>query len=248
MPVTNTCHSVCSWLLLSLVIQVYIILATTSRMASYLPTMSNTVQISLIGIMVASTFCQDVVHCLVVSNYCIECQLLMSYVFSISERVVEKSLILDVAMKELLEYEKFLGYLNQQVSPATLIFFILSTIRTFVAGSMLFQPGFLSLDIDAHWLIVVMLLVQWTTISIAPLVSAAFVTYASRTVGQVGHQVRVRPFGYQETPSEQLDSFMIFTASHRGSAKLCCFPISGALLGAISIASLLFFLAYANQA
>ena len=74
-------------------------------------------------------------------------------------------------MQELLEYEKFLGYLNQQVSPATLIFFILSTIRTFVAGSMLFQPGFLSLDIDAHWLIVVMLLVQWTTISIAPLVS-----------------------------------------------------------------------------
>ena len=74
-------------------------------------------------------------------------------------------------MQELLEYEKFLGYLNQQVSPATLIFFILSTIRTYVAGSMLFQPGFLSLDIDAHWLIVVMLLVQWTTISIAPLVS-----------------------------------------------------------------------------
>lgn len=51
------------------------------------------------GIMIASTLCQDVVHCLVVSNYCIECQLLMSYVSSISERVVEKSLSLEVAMK-----------------------------------------------------------------------------------------------------------------------------------------------------
>ena len=49
--------------------------------------------------MVASTFCQDVVHCLVVSNYCIECQLLISYVVSISEQVVEKSLAIDVAMK-----------------------------------------------------------------------------------------------------------------------------------------------------
>lgn len=49
--------------------------------------------------MVGSTFCQDVVHCLVVSNYCIECQLLMSFVGCISERVIEKSLVLDVAMK-----------------------------------------------------------------------------------------------------------------------------------------------------
>ena len=49
--------------------------------------------------MIVSTFCQDVVHCLVVSNYCIECHLLMTYVLSISERVIEKSLVLDVAMK-----------------------------------------------------------------------------------------------------------------------------------------------------
>ena len=60
---------------------------------------SHVVRNSLMGVMIASTFCQDVVHCLVVSNYCIECQLLMSYVNSISERVVEKSLSLEVAMK-----------------------------------------------------------------------------------------------------------------------------------------------------
>ena len=54
---------------------------------------------TLIGVMIASTFCQDVVHCLVICNYCIECQLLMSYVECISERVIEKSLVLEVAMK-----------------------------------------------------------------------------------------------------------------------------------------------------
>lgn len=52
-----------------------------------------------LGVMIASTLCQDVVHCLVVSNYCIECHLLMSYVGSISERVVEKSMSLEIAMK-----------------------------------------------------------------------------------------------------------------------------------------------------
>lgn len=60
---------------------------------------SYVVRTSLIGVMIASTFCQDVVHCLVVSNYCIECQLLMSYVRSLAERVVEKSLTLELAMK-----------------------------------------------------------------------------------------------------------------------------------------------------
>jgi len=87
------------WLLMSLTFQLFIVSVVTSRMTSFLPSMSYTVRNCLIGVMIASTFCQDVVHCLVVSNYCIECQLLMSYVLSISERVVEKSLVLDVAMK-----------------------------------------------------------------------------------------------------------------------------------------------------
>ena len=74
-------------------------------------------------------------------------------------------------MQELLEYEKFLGYLNQQVSSATCILFVLSTTRALVAGSIIFQSRFLFQDINTDWLIVVMLLVQWASISTAPLVS-----------------------------------------------------------------------------
>ena len=49
--------------------------------------------------MIAATICQDVVHCVVISNYCIECQLLMAYAQSISDRVIDKSLSLEAAMK-----------------------------------------------------------------------------------------------------------------------------------------------------
>ncbi len=113
------------WLLWSLFTQLFLISTNSPRIVSFLPPMQvlnrqsiNTIinfviiynyrgdilRNSLIGLMIASTFCQDVVHCLVVSNYCIECQLLLSYVRSISERVMEKSLTLDVAMKVTLSH------------------------------------------------------------------------------------------------------------------------------------------------
>jgi hypothetical protein len=111
------------WLLWSLVAQIFLVCTSPIKTVSFLPQMqvvfyspsiaidneqlfftfhlyrSNTVRNSFIGVMIASTLCQDVVHCLVVSNYCIECHLLMSYVGSISERVVEKSMSLEIAMK-----------------------------------------------------------------------------------------------------------------------------------------------------
>jgi len=86
-----------------------------------------------------------------------------------------------IAEQELLEYEKFLGYLNRQVSPATLIFLVLSTTRTLVDALFLLQSEFLSNNIDAHSFIVIMLLVQWTTISVAPLVSVSIISLSLKS-------------------------------------------------------------------
>ena len=66
-------------------------------------------------------------------------------------------------------------------------------------------------------------------------------TAASRNVRSVGPRIRVRPFGFQDTPAQHLDSFMAFTSAHKGAAKLCFVPISAASLGAvIALASLIF--------
>ncbi|KAK4018762.1 uncharacterized protein LOC116917802 isoform X1 [Daphnia magna] len=234
------------WLLWSLVAQIFLVCTSTIKMVSFLPQMSYVVHNSLMGIMIASTLCQDVVHCLVVSNYCIECQLLMSYVSSISERVVEKSLSLEVAMKEMLEFEKFLLYLNENVSPAIGLLLLLSTTRTIVTTLTVIHPGFLYYTIDAHSFIVIMLLIQWASVSIAPLVSAAYVTASSRNVRTMGMKIRVRPFGFQDVPAQKLDSFMTFMACHKGVAKLCFVPISAGSLGAVVAIAALIFLISAN--
>nr|CAH0106163.1 unnamed protein product [Daphnia galeata] len=238
------------WLLWSLVAQIFLVCTSPIKTVSFLPQMqvvlSNIVRNSLIGVMIASTLCQDVVHCLVVSNYCIECHLLMSYVGSISERVVEKSMSLEIAMKEMLEFEKFLLYLNENVSPAIGLLLLLSTTRTIVTTMTVIHPGFLYYTIDAHSFIVIMLLVQWASVSIAPLISAAYVTAASRNVRSVGMRIRVRPFGFQDVPAHKLDSFMTFIACHKGAAKLCFVPISAASLGAVVAIAALIFLISAN--
>ncbi|XP_046636007.1 uncharacterized protein LOC124314721 isoform X2 [Daphnia pulicaria] len=234
------------WLLWSLIAQIFLVCTSPIKTVWFLPQMSNPVRNSLMGVMIASTLCQDVVHCLVVSNYCIECQLLMSYVSSISERVVEKSMSLEIAMKEMLEFEKFLLYLNENVSPAIGLLLLLSTTRTIVTTMTVIHPGFLYYTIDAHSFIVIMLLVQWAAVSIAPLVSAAYVTAASRNVRSVGMRIRVRPFGFQDVPAQKLDSFMTFIACHKGTAKLCFIPISAASLGAVVAIAALIFLISAN--
>lgn len=167
----------------------------------------------------------------------------------------------------MLDFEKFLLYLNENVSPAIGMLLLISSTRTLVTAMTVVQPGFLYYIVDTHSFIVVMLLVQWASVSIAPLISvsnhfrkwkktlvlhyflshqAAYVTAASRNVRSVGMSVRIRPFGFQDVPAQKLDSFMTFMANHEGAAKLCFIPISAGALGAVVTLAALIFLIRAN--
>ena len=166
----------------------------------------------------------------------------------------------------MLEYDKFLQYLNKDVAPAIGLFLLVSSMRTLVDLFIIVQPGFLYDHIDTQSFAVIMLLIQWSAISVAPLISvnflslqssnqrsnknvysqAAYVTASSRSVRSLGQKIRIRPFGFQDTPPQLLDSFMIFTASQRSAAKLCFVQISAAFLGALATLSALIFLVNAH--
>lgn len=62
-------------------------------------------------------------------------------------------------------------YLNENVSPAIGLLMLLSSTRTATLVVTVIQRGFLYDTVDAHSFLVVMLLVQWACVSIAPLVS-----------------------------------------------------------------------------
>ena len=85
----------------------------------------------------------------------------------------------------MLEFEKFLLYLNENVSPAIGLLLLLSSTRTIVTTLTVIQPGFLYYTIDAHSFVVVMLLIQWACVSVAPLVSVSpFFLYTECTTGK----------------------------------------------------------------
>ncbi|XP_067007569.1 uncharacterized protein GrlHz isoform X2 [Anabrus simplex] len=59
---------------------------------------------------------------------------------------------------------------------------------------------------------------------------AARLTNACRAICHLGHEVRVRPFVYKDTPGEDLDSILLYTSSLRLSCKLFDVPITGRYL------------------
>lgn len=73
---------------------------------------------------------------------------------------------------------------------------------------------------------------------------AARLTNACSMIQAVGHEIRIRPFVYQTTPGEDLDSILLYTSSLKMCAKLFRMPIKGKYLcllltiGSISILTL----------
>lgn len=171
----------------------------------------------------------------------------------------------------MLQYNKFVDYLNSDVSPAISIFLVISSVRTVVGTWMTIQSGFSSDNVDnVHSFAVVMLLVQWALISTVPFISvsistivqlfsfsnlpeiahflcqASWVTGSGQQLRKLGQSVRARPFGFQETPLPILDSFLVFTTSQKGGARLCFIPISASFLAALVILAAVIFLVKAH--
>lgn len=49
-------------------------------------------------------------------------------------------------------------------------------------------------------------------------------------IQSIGHEVRIRPFVYQSTPGEDLDTILLYTSSLEMYARLFRVPITGRYL------------------
>lgn len=49
-------------------------------------------------------------------------------------------------------------------------------------------------------------------------------------IQSIGHEVRIRPFVYQSTPGEDLDTILLYTSSLEMCARLFRVPITGRYL------------------
>lgn len=95
-----------------------------------------------------------------------------------------------------------------------------------------------------HAVTLIILLSRINSLTHVTFFKAARLTNACSMIRAVGHEIRIRPFVYQTTPGEDLDSILLYTSSLKMSAKLFRIPIKGKYLcvlltiGSISVLTL----------
>lgn len=189
----------------------------------------NALRYSLVFISLLGFVIFDLLYISVAINYTSQCQLIIFYIRSITDRVVTKAHSLQSAVKDIYHTSEFLHVLNRQVATiVTLCLFIF--IRALCSASTSFVSA---LNIKRHdsvetplvMVVAVFNVLQWLTLTAAPVIQAARLTSACYGLRKLGLEIAARPYTYLDTPQEELDSFLLYTSSTNYSASLIGFPV-----------------------
>ncbi|CAG7837483.1 unnamed protein product [Allacma fusca] len=211
------------WIITSTTCQLVQIWSAPHISFSNLP-FSEDIQGVLIGTLALSTTWQDSIQVTVIISYCIHCILLSTYLELLNARVQQNTISLSECIKEIGELKKLISYLSDDLSPCLGPLLILDAATavssiTFLAlkGSHLHMYDFISLVIVAT---------LWLLLFIFPITQAATLSASCKQVLEIGHLVRLRPFGYQDIPQTDLDSFLLFVSTLRMDVRILKMPIS----------------------
>lgn len=83
-------------------------------------------------------------------------------------------------------------------------------------------------------------LIYWTILLTIPLLQAARLTNSCQSINDIGHELCARPFCYQQTARDDLDSVLTYTSSLNLKASLLMIPVRPSCI--ISIVLLMIFI------
>ena len=75
----------------------------------------------------------------------------------------------------------------------------------------------------------------WLSLLSVAVIQAVRLTNSCQDLRDIGHELRSRPFGYQDTPQDDLDSLLLFTSNIRLEAKMLNIPIRGSTVVSILV-------------
>ncbi|XP_011069242.1 PREDICTED: uncharacterized protein LOC105155051 isoform X1 [Acromyrmex echinatior] len=250
------------WIIMALV-TVNIQMAERNIVFQWMENSPYQVKIMLKVFLIICTLWHDMVQGTIITSYCLQGQLLMSHLYFLRGKLLQHVLLPIDWMRDIDEFKKLLKYFNDELGPAVCIYTIVN-LSWAVAGIIwLFQYYVNNGDSNHVTYVSAMNVVLWILISIAPFIqdilpsdgisvyvrmryscTAARLTNACSMIRAVGHEIRIRPFVYQTTPGEDLDSILLYTSSLKMCAKLFKIPIKSRYLcllltiGSISILTL----------
>ncbi|CAH0557031.1 unnamed protein product [Brassicogethes aeneus] len=182
------------------------------------------------GFLVFCTLWHDIIQASVISNYCLQAQLLTSYLQFLRLKLLQYPIQPLEWMRDIEDFKKMLKYFNTLIAPGVCLFTIINL--TYSVSGLLWLFNFDHIDSETLPIFGLSILNVglWILISMAPFVQAARLTNACSMIKAAGQEVRIRPFVHQDTPSCELDSVLIYTSSLKIDAQLFYMPIDGKYL------------------
>ncbi|XP_076312579.1 uncharacterized protein LOC143226051 isoform X1 [Tachypleus tridentatus] len=237
------------WVLLSTSPQILHMMSDFEINFTWMNPHYNFLRILLIVLMLVTLLWNDIVCVAIATSYSVHCQLIISYLENISYAVREKTLSFQEFYKEIMEARKFINYLNEDQAVGVSLLILNYGCQTTIA-----IYGFVSDTSNATrdvfiFISVLNSVVLWIILLAFPVIQAARLTSSCRALRKLGHELRARPFGYQDTSQDDLDSVLLYTTSLKMQAKLFRMPVRGAplILGLAVLSFVLLLLAQLNE-
>ncbi|XP_071874494.1 uncharacterized protein isoform X1 [Bombus fervidus] len=217
------------WIIMAL-ITVNVLMARGSIIFQWLEHSPYQVKITMKVLLIVCTLWHDMVQGTIITSYCLQGQLLLAHLYFLRGKLLHHTLAPIDWMREISEFKKLLKYFNNDLGPAVCIYTIVNL--SWAAAGTIWLLRYDNSDMQTNsvtW-IEITNVVLWILISIVPFIQAARLTTACSMIQSIGHEVRIRPFVYQSTPGEDLDTILLYTSSLEMYARLFRVPITGRYL------------------
>ncbi|KZC14595.1 hypothetical protein WN55_07239, partial [Dufourea novaeangliae] len=217
------------WIIMAL-ITVNVLMAQGNIEFQWLEDSAYQVKITLKVFLIVCTLWHDMVQGTIITSYCLQGQLLLAHLYFLRGKLLHHTLPPIDWMREICEFKKLLKYFNDELGPAVCIYTVVNLSWAAAGTIWLLQYDDNQVQHNPITWIGIGNVLLWMLISVAPFVQAARLTTACSMIQNIGHEVRIRPFVYQCTPGEDLDTILLYTSSLKMCARLFRVPITGRYL------------------
>ncbi|CAK9826931.1 hypothetical protein ANTRET_LOCUS4694 [Anthophora retusa] len=217
------------WIITALT-TVNILMAQESIVFQWLEHSPHQVKITLKVLLIICTLWHDMVQGTIITSYCLQGQLLLAHLYFLHGKLLHHTLSPIDWMREICEFKKLLKYFNDELGPAVCIYTVVNL--SWAAAGTVWLLQYDNSDAQSRpitWIGIINVIL-WILISMVPFIQAARLTTACSMIQSIGHEVRIRPFVYQSTPGEDLDTILLYTSSLKMCARLFRVPITGRYL------------------
>ncbi|KRT79132.1 hypothetical protein AMK59_6415, partial [Oryctes borbonicus] len=178
------------WMILSLITAI-IMMGEGIIEFKWLTKANESVTIIMKVLLIVSTLWHDVIQATVISNYCLQSQLLTSYIFFLKEKLIQNLTQLTEWIKDVEEFKKLLCFLNGKLSASVCLFSLVNICRAFTGVLWLLDLDKIDRDNVCAIGINILNIILWMFLSATPFIQAARLSSACEVIRSVGHETRV---------------------------------------------------------